>query len=189
MTAAGELMVIETETLSSGMPSNSVSISSSEETGDAALADFAVSQRDGRHRSPSAWADRRRRRGRSGPVRGDSGSGGWFLPAWKSRRTGAWSRAGRGTSFRGCRGCKGNVPVERITRGIEIAHDSIVVGPGFTPSSWQTGIGIRILFGVPGPPSEKKRMTATNRTMVRDPGSSSKNTLWVITRVHCDTSW
>ena len=44
-TAAGELMVIETVTSPSGMPRNSVSMSSSEEMASAALADFAFRER------------------------------------------------------------------------------------------------------------------------------------------------
>ena len=74
--------------------------------GHAALADFAFGRADGRSRSPSEWADRRRRRGRSGLARADSGSARWCLRRCRSRRTGAWSRGGRGTWWSGCRGCR-----------------------------------------------------------------------------------
>ncbi len=40
-------------------------------------------------------------------AQADRDSGGWSPPAWRSRRTGAWSRACRDTCRGGCRECTG----------------------------------------------------------------------------------
>ena len=49
---------------------------------------------DGRSRGPSASADRRPPRARSGPRRAGTCSGGWSRRPSRSRRTGAWSTGG-----------------------------------------------------------------------------------------------
>ena len=77
----------------------------------AALAHFAERTRDDRNRSPSAWADRRRPTARSGPAPANNDSGRWFPRPWRSRRTGAWSRACRDTCRGGCRACRETRPV------------------------------------------------------------------------------
>ena len=65
--------------------------------GDADLADFARRPADGRSQGRSAWADRRRPRGRWCRSPADICSACWIPRRRPCRRTGAWSRGGRGT--------------------------------------------------------------------------------------------
>src|SRR5213594_4277255 len=104
--AAGELMVIEVVMSPSGIPSKSVSIWRRGRFG----------PRRGRPRhdwsarpspGPSAWACRTRRTSRSGRWRAGICSGGSSPRRWRTRRTGASSRAVRGTRWDGCPACRG----------------------------------------------------------------------------------
>ena len=81
----------------------------------AAFAHFALRQRVVGVVAHQGRADRRPPRARSAPAPAGSGSGGWFPPAWRSRRTGAWSRGAPGTWSRGCRACTGIGRVEEIS--------------------------------------------------------------------------
>ena len=82
--------------------------------GDADFADFAESER-----MVGVHADLRGEIEGDGEAglalaRGDSDSAGWIRRRCRSRRTGAWSRGGRGTWWDRCRGCR---EIRRDSRG------------------------------------------------------------------------
>jgi hypothetical protein len=83
--------------------------------------------RASRSRSRSGWAGRRPLRGRRSRWRGGICSGGWTLRHRPCRRTGAWSRGGRGTWWAGCRGCRG---IRRGGAGWAVSFPPIAKGKG-----------------------------------------------------------
>ena len=100
--------------------------------GDAALADLALRPRMVGVVAHERRESRRRPRGRSGPAPAETCSARWCPRRCRSRRTGAWSRAGRGTWWDGCRGCTGYSPgssvaaavVGEIERGVDRLDDA-----------------------------------------------------------------
>ena len=91
------LIVIEIETLSSGIPSRSVSMSSRDAIGNADLARPRRARARGPSRSRSGSGGRTPRRGRSAPGRGETGTGGSTPSRSRSPRTAASSRASSGS--------------------------------------------------------------------------------------------
>ena len=104
-TEAEQLIVIEVDTLSSGIRSNRRAMSWTEMIPRRPRVQPRRARVRGRRRSPSGQACRTQSKGRPALARAKNGSGGWCPRRGRSPRTGASSTAARGTSIRTRRAC------------------------------------------------------------------------------------
>ena len=115
------LIVIDVDTRSSGMPSKSVAMSSIESIATPTRPDLAGGQRMvrvvadlGRQVERDAQAADALRQQVAIPRD-------WIQPPFRTRRTAASSRAGRGTWSAGCRGCTEIRPGSRASIGVKVS--------------------------------------------------------------------